>query len=151
MRLVAETLMKARTSILDQIKVLDRRLSAVARATPMVRLFMTAPGVGVITALSVASVFDDASRFRRSSSAGAYLGLDAHSRDHQYLAIGTAPPGSEPDAPLSVAEVSPPVVHYPVDLARGIAKQPQCHPARLIRSRAMIAWPPEEIGGSQAG
>jgi transposase len=75
MRLVAETLMKARASILDQIKVLDRRLSAVARATPEVRLFMTAPGVGVITALSVASVFDDASRFRRSSSAGAYLGL----------------------------------------------------------------------------
>jgi hypothetical protein len=36
---------------------------------------LTAPGVGVITALSVASVFDDASRFRRSSSAGAYLGL----------------------------------------------------------------------------
>jgi len=64
MRLVAETLMKARTSILDQIKVLDRRLSAVARATPVVRLFMTAPGVGVITALSVASIFDDTSRFR---------------------------------------------------------------------------------------
>lgn len=75
MRLVAETLMKARASILDQIKVLDRRLSAVARATPVVRLVMTAPGVGVITALSVASVFDDASRFRRSSSTGAYLGL----------------------------------------------------------------------------
>ncbi|SDE95542.1 Transposase IS116/IS110/IS902 family protein [Paracoccus isoporae] len=67
--------MKARASILDQIKVLDRRLSALARATPVVRRFMTAPGVGVITALSVASVFDDASRVRRSSSAGAYLGL----------------------------------------------------------------------------
>jgi len=36
---------------------------------------MTAPGVGPITALSVASAFDDASRFRRSSSAGAYFGL----------------------------------------------------------------------------
>ncbi|PJN93417.1 IS110 family transposase, partial [Amaricoccus sp. HAR-UPW-R2A-40] len=32
MRLIAETLMKARGSILDQIKVLDRRLMAVARA-----------------------------------------------------------------------------------------------------------------------
>ena len=41
----------------------------------MARLFMTAPGVGPITALSVGSAFDDASRFRRSSSAGAYLGL----------------------------------------------------------------------------
>ena len=36
---------------------------------------MTAPGVGVITALSIASSFDDAARFKRSSSAGAYLGL----------------------------------------------------------------------------
>jgi transposase len=36
---------------------------------------MTAPGVGAITALSVASAFDDAERFKRPSSAGAYLGL----------------------------------------------------------------------------
>ncbi|PJN92997.1 IS110 family transposase, partial [Amaricoccus sp. HAR-UPW-R2A-40] len=56
-----------------QIKVLDRRLMAVARANPTARLFMTVPGVGVITALSVASSFDDASRFKRSSSAGAIL------------------------------------------------------------------------------
>jgi transposase len=75
MRLIAETLMKAKASILDQIKVLDRRLMAVARANPTARLFMTVPGVGVITALSVASSFDNASRFSRSSSAGAYLGL----------------------------------------------------------------------------
>jgi transposase len=75
MRIIAETLMKARASILNQIKVLDRRLMAISKAAPVVRLFMTAPGVGVITALSVASAFDDASRFNRSSSAGAYLGL----------------------------------------------------------------------------
>lgn len=75
MRIIAETLMKARASILDQIKVLDRRLMAIAKASQTVRLFMTAPGVGVITALSIASTFDDATRFRRSSSAGAYLGL----------------------------------------------------------------------------
>ncbi len=31
--------------------------------------------IGPITALSVASAFDEASRFKRSSSAGAYLGL----------------------------------------------------------------------------
>lgn len=36
---------------------------------------MTAPGVGPITAMAVAAAFDDATRFRRSSSAGAYLGL----------------------------------------------------------------------------
>ncbi|WP_425357551.1 transposase [Oceanicola granulosus] len=36
---------------------------------------MTVPGVGPITAMAVIATFNDASRFRRSSSAGAYLGL----------------------------------------------------------------------------
>ncbi|MGP3697941.1 transposase [Rhodobacter sp. NSM] len=36
---------------------------------------MTAPGVGPITAMAVVAAFDDASRFRRSSSAGAHIGL----------------------------------------------------------------------------
>ena len=36
---------------------------------------MTAPGVGAITALSVASAYDDPSRFTRSANAGAYFGL----------------------------------------------------------------------------
>lgn len=40
-----------------------------------VRLLMTTPGVGPITAIAVIAAFDDAARFRRSSSAGAYLGL----------------------------------------------------------------------------
>src|SRR5215210_927649 len=39
------------------------------------RLFMTAPGVGAITALSVASAYDNPARFARSASAGAYFGL----------------------------------------------------------------------------
>jgi len=41
----------------------------------VLRLFMTAPGVVVITALSVVSVFNDAARFRRPSSPEASLGL----------------------------------------------------------------------------
>ena len=38
MRVIAEALMKARAVILDQIKVLDRRLMAIAKATPTARL-----------------------------------------------------------------------------------------------------------------
>jgi transposase len=38
----------------------------------MVRLLMTAPGVGAITAMAVVADID---RFKRSSSTGAYLGL----------------------------------------------------------------------------
>jgi transposase len=75
MRLIAGALMKARSSVLDQIRLLDQRLMAIAKTTPTARLFMTAPGVGVITALSVAFAFDHALRFKHSSSAGAYLGL----------------------------------------------------------------------------
>jgi transposase len=68
-------LAKARAALLDRIKDLDRRVLAAAKAHSTARLFMSAPGIGPITALSVASAFDDASRFKRSSSAGAYLGL----------------------------------------------------------------------------
>src|SRR5215208_2414007 len=75
MRLVVENLVQARLTILDRIKVLDRQVLAVARTNATARLFMSAPGVGAITALSVASAFHDAERFKRSSSAGAYLGL----------------------------------------------------------------------------
>ena len=75
MRLVVENLVQARLTILDRIKVLDRQVLAVARTNATARLFMSAPGVGAITALSVASAFDDAERFKCSSSAGAYLGL----------------------------------------------------------------------------
>jgi transposase len=75
MRLVVESLMQARLAILDRIKVLDRQVLTTARTEATARLFMSAPGVGAITALSVASAFDDAARFKRSSRAGAYLGL----------------------------------------------------------------------------
>jgi transposase len=75
MRIVVETLMQTRVAILDRIKVLDRQVLMTAKMNPTARLFMTAPGVGAITALSVASAFDDAERFKHSSSAGAYLGL----------------------------------------------------------------------------
>jgi transposase len=75
MRIVVEALLHARAAILERIKVLDRQVLTAAKRNPTARLFMTAPGVGAITALSVASAFDDAARFRHSSSAGAYLGL----------------------------------------------------------------------------
>jgi len=72
---IVETMMEARGSIIARIKVLDARVRAAAKENMTARLFMTAPGVGAVIALSVASTYDDASRFRRSSSAGAYLGL----------------------------------------------------------------------------
>ena len=74
-RHIVEVLLQARRSILDRLKVLDSKVRDVAKRNAAARLFMTAPGVGAVIALSVVSAYDDASRFRRSSSAGAYLGL----------------------------------------------------------------------------
>jgi transposase len=54
MRGLVEALLRARAAVLDEIRGLDRRLLAIARVHPVARLFMTAPGVGAITALSVA-------------------------------------------------------------------------------------------------
>jgi transposase len=75
LRDLVETLMKARADVAERIAALDRMVLAAAKADPTARLFMTAPGVGALTALSVASAFDDPKRFRGSRSAGAYLGL----------------------------------------------------------------------------
>ena len=50
----------------------DRQVLAAAKVDTTVRLFMSVPGVGPVTALSVALAFDDASRFKLSSSADAY-------------------------------------------------------------------------------
>lgn len=72
---IFEALMQARRDILARIAALDGRIRAMTKRHATVRLLMTAPGVGPITALAVVAAFDDAARFRRSSSAGAYLGL----------------------------------------------------------------------------
>jgi transposase len=59
----------------DQIRVLDRELSAYVRQSPVCRLLMTIPGVGPLTALAFVSTVDDPRRFTRSRNVGAYFGL----------------------------------------------------------------------------
>jgi len=72
---IFEALVSARCAIRERIRTLDAEVRAIVRRSETARLMMTVPGVGPITALAVMSAFDDASRFQRSSSAGAYLGL----------------------------------------------------------------------------
>lgn len=75
LRPIFQALVAARGAILERIKTLDAQVRAVARRSRVVRLLMTAPGIGPVTGLAVAATFDDAARFHRSCSAGAYLGL----------------------------------------------------------------------------
>jgi transposase len=72
---VVEALMRARANILEQVRLLDAKVRSVARQNAVVRRLMSVPGVGVITALGFTATIDDPTRFKRSSSAGAYLGL----------------------------------------------------------------------------
>ena len=70
-----EPLLKAREAVGRQIADLDRKVMRLARNDAQVRRFMTAPGVGSITALCFLATIDDPTRFKRSRSVGAYVGL----------------------------------------------------------------------------
>ena len=59
----------------QQVGELDRKVMKLARHDTQVRRFMTAPGVGPITALAFKATIDDPTRFARSRSVGAYVGL----------------------------------------------------------------------------
>jgi len=59
----------------EQISYLSRRLLTIARGDQTAKRLMTAPGVGVLVALTYISIIDAPARFANSSSAGAYIGL----------------------------------------------------------------------------
>jgi transposase len=68
-------LLAAREAISKQLYELDRKVLKLARADRQARSFMTAPGVGPVTALCFRATIDDPTRFSRSRSVGAYVGL----------------------------------------------------------------------------
>lgn len=72
---VVGPLLKARETIEQQIDRLDRKVMRLARNNSQARRLMTAPGVGPVTALCYLATIDDPTRFKRSSSVGAYIGL----------------------------------------------------------------------------
>src|ERR671930_913399 len=72
---VVGPLLKARKAIEQQTNDLDRKVLKLARYDAQVRRFMTVPGVGPITALCFKATIDDPTRFKRSRSVGAYVGL----------------------------------------------------------------------------
>jgi transposase len=59
----------------QQIAELDRAVLAAAEANPQVRLLMTQPGVGPVTALAFVLTIGDVSRFQRGKQVASYLGL----------------------------------------------------------------------------
>jgi transposase len=58
-----------------QIREIDRSLGRITRADPVCRLLMTAPGVGMLTAIAFKTAVDRPERFRRVADVGPFLGL----------------------------------------------------------------------------
>ena len=72
---IIEPLLAAWLAIRDQVTIFDRQVVLRAKADAAARRLMSVPGVGVIVALAYMAVIDDPSRFKQSTSVGAYLGL----------------------------------------------------------------------------
>jgi transposase len=69
------TLLQTWKHLSSQIREIDRQLQKQARHDPVCSLLMTAPGVGVLTAMSFRTAVDDPARFRRIDDIGPFLGL----------------------------------------------------------------------------
>jgi transposase len=72
---VAEALLMARTALIAELKGIESRLVGLVRGNKPVRLLMSAPGVGVIVALTYVSATDDPGRFTSSKAVGPDSGL----------------------------------------------------------------------------
>ncbi len=75
LEIAVEALLRVREALLEELRALYRKLLETARADPVVRTLMTAPGVGAIAALTFRSAVDDPGRFARPRDVGPWLGL----------------------------------------------------------------------------
>ncbi|HYZ23092.1 MAG TPA: IS110 family transposase [Rhodopila sp.] len=75
LEIIAQALLAARTALIAELKGVERRLVALARDDTRTRLLMSAPGVGVIVALTYVAAIDDPGRFKSSRSVGPHFGL----------------------------------------------------------------------------
>lgn len=67
-----EPLLTVWRAVDDQVAALERQLVRRARRHEACHRLMTVPGVGPLTVLAFVTTVDDPTRFRRSSSVGAY-------------------------------------------------------------------------------
>jgi transposase len=70
-----DDLLRLLAMVEGQIELLDQAVAEVAEAYPSVRLLMTQPGVGPVTALAFVLTIGDVGRFLRSKQISSYLGL----------------------------------------------------------------------------
>ena len=68
-------LLSALESIETSLLALDKQVVQQSKTNSQTQILMTAPGVGCVTALSYLASIDDSSRFEKSETVGAYMGL----------------------------------------------------------------------------
>jgi transposase len=68
-------MLEACHALAEQVSVLDKEIRRLVRQDEPCRRMMTAPGVGLLSALALRASLDDAGRFARSAEVGPYLGL----------------------------------------------------------------------------
>jgi transposase len=72
---IVRPMLAAWRGLREQIAAFDKAVRALARASPTCRLLMSVPGIGVVSVLSYVSTVEDPTRFARSRSVGAHMGL----------------------------------------------------------------------------
>jgi transposase len=72
---VIEPLLRMLDSLNPELERVDAKLAELCETEPIVKLLMTAPGIGPIVAAAFVSVVDDAKRFRSSHHVESYVGL----------------------------------------------------------------------------
>ena len=75
LQVIAESLLAVHAVLLREFKEFEKRLRLMARSNVEAQLLMSAPGVGAIVALTVASAIDDPARFKSSKQVGAHFGM----------------------------------------------------------------------------
>jgi len=72
---LAEALLKVHAVLLREFNGFERQVRAIARADSRARLMMSAPGIGVIGAITFVAAIDDPTRFKSSKGVGAHFGM----------------------------------------------------------------------------
>ena len=72
---VVEVLIVTYEKLKEQIEILESKLELLVKNDPVIKRFMTHPGVGVVTAATYKAEIDDPKRFKKSRSVGAYVGM----------------------------------------------------------------------------
>jgi len=72
---IANALLSARAALHKEFLGFERRIRSLAKADERSRLLMSAPGVGVVVALTFSSAIDEPERFKRSRQVGAHFGM----------------------------------------------------------------------------